>query len=380
MNVELKKIHSTTLQLPHRTPKMNPNQENATPPRRAHRYRTPQKRPLGRIALFPSAYQCPWLGREHLVYATIQPDSKTLYTDEGDCFEGVGHWVQAEQRRELMRLQMESLMSSQSECPDTPALFRSQNNQLPTVGEGTPLSEEVDIAQMALDALDSLAIEIHADNGADDDDDDDDIYNDDEIEDEGVDLEEIDSNGEDMEGMDDFAKTNSNEPSLHASMGRRWKHIDLDDDDDEDEDDFISPRSITSMGGNGGERIMVFDEVDEEDDSSSSFSNSSSIGNNTSGSNVWGKGKKLLQKSLASSSTSSAIAMESLPMVGTGSVQITPMEFTYDDDEDQENDDAVAAALAVFKSILNNTTWQQNSPSKNAINRNNSSSILVGGQ
>ena len=42
---------------------------------------------LGRVSLFPSAYQCPWLGRDYLVHGEILCDGSTIETDEGDCFE-----------------------------------------------------------------------------------------------------------------------------------------------------------------------------------------------------------------------------------------------------------------------------------------------------
>jgi len=333
-----------------------------TPPRQPRRFRTP-KRSLGRIALFPSAYQCPWLGRDHLVYATIQADSTTLETDQGDMFEGVGHWVQTEQRRELMRLQMESIIHKMDdECPDTPALFRSQHNQLPTVSEYEDADEETepDLALQALNALDSLEIEI---NGEDDDF----LYDDDEME-QGVDLEEIDTNDFDVDVHDEEDTNNS----LHASMARRWKHINLDD-----EDDRISPRSVTDVNGDGGGRIMNFDavkdveemEVMEEMDDISNL-----LLQQHQGSNVYGKGKELLQRSLSSGT----ISAESSPMVMTGSINITPMEVSYDDDEDQENDDAVAAALKVFKSILNNTISWNSSPEKVGNLSNRTSPILIG--
>ena len=99
----------------------------STPPqprRRRSIYEQDPDQALGKIALFPSAYQCHWLGRDHLVYGSINwHDGTTVETDEGDCFESLGHWVQAEQRRELTRLQMQSLMQSLNACPDTPAPF-----------------------------------------------------------------------------------------------------------------------------------------------------------------------------------------------------------------------------------------------------------------
>lgn len=51
-------------------------------------------------------------------------DGTTIETDEGDCFEHVGHWVQAEQRRECMRMQMRDLLSGYQPMPATPALNR----------------------------------------------------------------------------------------------------------------------------------------------------------------------------------------------------------------------------------------------------------------
>ena len=107
------------------------NMPPSTPPARRRRrsiYEQDPDRGLGKIALFPSAYQCPWLGRDHLVYGSINwHDGTTVETDEGDCFESVGHWIQAEQRRELTRLQMHHLMQSLGSCPDTPAPFSKES-------------------------------------------------------------------------------------------------------------------------------------------------------------------------------------------------------------------------------------------------------------
>ena len=64
--------------------------------------KTPQKRSLGTIVLFPTAFQCPWADR--LCRGEICDDGVTINTDDGDTFESVHHWVQAEQRREMMAI------------------------------------------------------------------------------------------------------------------------------------------------------------------------------------------------------------------------------------------------------------------------------------
>ena len=60
--------------------------------------KTPQKRSLGTIVLFPTAFQCPWADR--LCRGEICDDGVTINTDDGDTFESIHHWVQAEQRRD----------------------------------------------------------------------------------------------------------------------------------------------------------------------------------------------------------------------------------------------------------------------------------------
>jgi hypothetical protein len=360
----------------------NTNIEIMTPEKRTKScssYQTPEKRSLGRIALYPSAYQCGWLGRDHLVYATIAPDSTTLHTDEGDTFESVGHWVQAEQRRELMRLQMENILDQREEdvCPDTPALFRSENNELPTVDENEP-SLMTDLTEL-MNSVDSLEIEINEEDR--------DIYDDDDIDNEGFDLDQEDSTDQ-MEDGD----------ILRASLGKRWKHINVEE--ETEEDNGVSPRSVTNVSG--GERIMNFDivkEVEELETIDTKSATSVAVAKF-----IRGKGKELLQQSLSNTGTvPSSISTEAAPMVIAGNVNITPLDVTHKDDisenfENDENDennvydvndagdDAVAAALEVFKSILNNSEFRTDiisSPKKSAVNNlvsNRTSPILVGGR
>ena len=358
-----------------------PTPQPRTTPQRA--YRTPEKRSLGRIALFPSAYQCGWLGRNHLVFATIAPDSTTLHTDEGDCFEGVGHWVQAEQRRELMRLQMENLMHKMDDtCPDTPALFRSQNNELPTVEENEP-SLMTDLTDL-MNSVDTLEIEINQEDR--------DIYDDDEIDGEGFDLDSGSNGAYNFEADD--TDTAGGE-SLHASLGRRWKHIDLDD-----EEDRISPRSIVDMR-NGGERVMNFDMMDvvehveerEEEEEEEEEEDVEEIDTDSARAMaisefIKGKGKELLQQSLSNPIPQLLqMSMKAAPMVIASSVTVTPLEMLYADENnenDDENNDAVAAALKIFKNILNGADFSRmSSPQKEKngpLVNNRTSPILVGGR
>ena len=355
----------TTLH-PHPT-MQQPNKENVktTTPKtqKRHSYRTPEfKRSLGRIALFPSAYQCGWLGRGHLKYATIAADSTTLNTDEGDTFEGVGTWVQAEQRRELMRIQMEDLMS-QMDCPDTPALFRQHqpNNFLSTVNENEPLTSEL---TDLMNSVDSLAIEINEEDR--------DIYDDDEIDDLGFDLDGND-------GAGGIEEQEEQESDFHASMGRRWRRIEVEEQEEEQEDfediedmdDGISPRSVTNM--NGGGRIMNFDMLEKADVEEIDTESATAIACREF---IKEKGKELLQRSLSNTGTiPSTVSAEAAPMVIAGDVSIKPLEVFYNDnenendqgldnsDEDNCDDDAVACALAIFKKILNQNS-ELNSPQK----------------
>ena len=68
--------------------------------------KTPQKRSLGTVVLFPTAFQCPWADR--LCRGEICDDGVTINTEDGDTFESVFHWVQAEQRREMMAIVKQS--------------------------------------------------------------------------------------------------------------------------------------------------------------------------------------------------------------------------------------------------------------------------------
>jgi hypothetical protein len=369
-------------------------QTTATPPRRRpNSFRTPEKHP-GRIALYPSAYQCPWLGRNHVVFATIQTDGTTLHTDEGDYFEGVGHWVQAEQRRELVRLQAENVASEYDECPDTPALFRSNNNMLPTV-------EENDVSSL-LDSLDSLEIEINEEDRE--------LYEDDEEMENGVDLEDA----------EDCLDLECNEKTRATSMlSRRWKSQSAEEEEEEceecEEDDRISPRSVTDAV-NGGNRIMNFDivedveEIDLEDlmsiagvgavsctnptNTTKKTTTTTTTTSSSSASDVRGKGRMLLQKSLSNEGSTTggpiknSLSQDSVPMVVAGHVSVTPVAAAVhnDDEDNDEENDAVAAALEVFKSILNgNNDWNQviSSPKKQGksttsiINKHKTSPILV---
>lgn len=93
--------------------------------------KTPQKRSLGTIVLFPTAFQCPWADR--LCRGEICDDGVTINTDDGDTFESIHHWVQAEQRREMMAIvklsQQERMREEKEEegqkfaMPGTPVPF-----------------------------------------------------------------------------------------------------------------------------------------------------------------------------------------------------------------------------------------------------------------
>ena len=92
---------------------------------------TPRKRSLGTIVLYPTAFQCPWANR--LARGEICADGTTINTDDGDTFESVHHWVQAEQRREMMAIVKESRLQMEEErqqdaAPGTPAPFGFKNS------------------------------------------------------------------------------------------------------------------------------------------------------------------------------------------------------------------------------------------------------------
>ena len=84
---------------------------------------TPKKRSLGNIVLYPSAFQCPWADR--LACGEICSDGVTINTEDGDTFESVHHWVQAEQRREMTSILKESRIEAVEvkAAPGTPAPF-----------------------------------------------------------------------------------------------------------------------------------------------------------------------------------------------------------------------------------------------------------------
>eukprot|EP00949_MAST-11_sp_MAST-11-sp1_P002132 g2132.t1 len=59
---------------------------------------------LGEITLYPSSYQCYWLGHNHTTKGRISMDGCTINTHEGDTFESNLQWLQAVGRRERARL------------------------------------------------------------------------------------------------------------------------------------------------------------------------------------------------------------------------------------------------------------------------------------
>lgn len=93
---------------------------------------TPQKRSLGTIVLFPTAFQCPWADR--VCKGEICDDGVTINTDDGDTFESVHHWVQAEQRREMMaivKLSQQERMREEEEAKEEGQKFAMPGTPVP---------------------------------------------------------------------------------------------------------------------------------------------------------------------------------------------------------------------------------------------------------
>ena len=137
---------------------------------------TPKKRSLGTIVLYPTSFQCPWANR--LAKGEICADGTTINTEDGDTFESVHHWVQAEQRREMMATLAESRLQvgerkQEETVPGTPVPFGFKNS----------LNEQKNTldVQKALAAFKGV---MQNSQWEEEEDDEDDLYNFDEEEDE----------------------------------------------------------------------------------------------------------------------------------------------------------------------------------------------------
>ena len=355
------------------------NAPPATPPRRRSIYEQDPARALGKIALFPSAYQCPWLGREHLVFGSINwHDGTTVETDEGDCFESVGHWVQAEQRRELTRLQMQNLMQSLSACPDTPAPFNDSDagaveKSSGSVVGGSPSAVGTRVALEFEEDEDGPGAEDEQEEEVDDDEEEED-------EDEPFTNTDVMVAGSGLwistagDGDDEYDYENPDDPGafLHESLAKRWaKYLPEEEEEQQEgggevEDERESPRSLTDMVRRD---FGIMDVIEVADSPKPSRSVNA-------GETAPSPGLQLLRSALVLDAVASAeqdsnsndnaenvhtqMRPALAPMVSSKIVNVTTKKVNaYEDPiNPTQSADPVNAALAVFQSILNDSSWK----------------------